>query len=802
MRVSLAWLAEWIELPASVETLVERLTLAGLEIESVERQGPDLSSFVVGEVRERQAHPDASRLSVCQVDLGDGALHTIVCGAPNVAAGQKVAVIRPGSALPDGTLVKRAKLRGIESAGMICSARELGLSDEHEGILVLDPGARVGAPLAEALGGADTVLDVEITPNRGDWASMLGIAREVRAQFGGQLALPPCDVVERGAPAKDSAAVAIEDAQGCYHYAARVVRGVQVGPSPRWLERKLAAAGMRSINVVVDVTNLVLLELGQPLHAFDLARLDGGEVRVRSARAGESLTTLDGTSRALAAGDLVIADAQQPVALAGVMGGAGSEVQAHTRDVLIESAHFAAARVRATARRHGLRTEASYRFERGVDRAGVQRAADRAARLLAELAGGAVAAGTLEAHGVPAPAVSSIALDPERPNRLLGTRFDVAELSGLLARVDVAVESRGPQGLVCRIPSYRNDLAIAEDLVEEVARAHGYDRIPTTLPVQPLATVSRPPRHRLAQRARDALCGAGLIETTGFPSLEREDLDRLRIPAQAPQRRLVELLNPFTDAEGRLRTTLLPGLLRAAQRNLARQVERVRLFEVGPIFQGRAGGELPDERLCAAFVLAGQEGGGLWDARSVPIFFRARGAIERLAADLGFSPVFGARGSGSPALHPGASLDVSVEEHLLGSVGELHPEVASAFAIDVPCAVAELDLTALLERALEARTVRAVSRFPLVRRDVAVLLERSAPASEVCEAIRKAAGEHVIDVHVFDRYEGRGIPAEKVSLAFRMVFQHPERTLRDDEIARATERVRKMLVHRFRGELR
>jgi phenylalanyl-tRNA synthetase beta chain len=485
-----------------------------------------------------------------------------------------------------------------------------------------------------------------------------------------------------------------------------------------------------------------------------------------------------------------------------VMGGASSEVREQTRDLLIESAHFNPARVRATARAAGLKTEASYRFERGVDREGIARAADRAARLLADLAGGEVAAGIVEARGNPAPAVTSIPLDPAHPNRLLGTQLDAAGVRDLLARVDVQTEA-GPGGaLLCRPPGYRNDLAIPEDLIEEIARVFGYDQIPTTSPLARLAPVVLPPRYRLAQRARDALAGAGLNEISGFPATFPKELDLLRFAADAPQRALLGLLNPYTEAEGCLRTTLLPLLLRAAQRNLARQVERVRLFEVGPVFLARAAGDLPDERLHAGALLADAGGKQLWESgQTVPIFYRARGAVERLLADLGVTASF-TRGGRLPALHPAVSVDVRVDDLRLGSVGDLHPEVAAAFGIEVPCAVLELDLTPLLQREPEPRKVHAVSRFPLVRRDVAVLLERGDAAAEVCEAIRKTGGDTLVDVHVFDRFDGKGIPEGKVSLAFRMVFQHPDRTLRDEEVTKAVERVRKMLVHRFKGQLR
>ncbi len=421
MRVPLGWLSEWIELPASLQELTERLTLGGLEIEGVEHTGPDLSALRVGHVLERKPHPKADRLSLCQVDLGDGEPLEIVCGAANVAAGQKVAVASPGAVLPDGTKLKRAKIRGVVSQGMICSAQELGLGKDTTGILVLDPETPVGVPLGTVLPAGQTVIDFEITPNRGDWASMLGIAREVRAHFGESVHWPKLDAPEGQRETSADISVEIDDAAGCYSYVARIVRGVRLGSSPSWLCEKLEAAGMRPINLVVDVTNLVLLELGQPLHAFDLGTLRGGVIRVRSAKAGEKIVTLDGPTRALVTDDLVIADAERAVAIAGVMGGAETEVREDTTDLLIESAHFNPSRVRRTARRLGLHTEASYRFERGVDREGIGRAADPCARLLAELGGGEISRGRVLARGVTFPATSQVVLDPERMNRLLGT---------------------------------------------------------------------------------------------------------------------------------------------------------------------------------------------------------------------------------------------------------------------------------------------------------------------------------------------------------------------------------------------
>jgi len=800
MRVPLRWLAEWIDLPPEAE-LLARLTQGGLEVEGVERVGPDLSGVRVGLVVTRDKHPNADRLSLCRVDLGGGEPVEIVCGAPNVAAGQKVPVISPGATLPDGRKLEKAKIRGVTSHGMICSARELGMGEDAGGILVLDPAAPVGAPLEQVLAAGERVVEIALTPNRGDCASMLGIAREVRAHFGGALRMPPVEPPEAGAPAAGALRVEIADPPGCARYVGRLVRGVRVGPSPAWLQSRLAAAGMRAINVVVDVTNLVLLELGQPLHAFDAALLRGGVVRVRRAAAGEKLATLDGETRALAPEDLVIADGERAIALAGVMGGAETEVGERTRDVFLESAQFDPTRVRRTARRLGLHSEASYRFERQVDRDGVRRACDRAARLLAELAGGEVAPGVVEATGAPLEPLPVLVLDPARANRLLGTALAPDEIVALLARVDVAVEDPRATPLRCRVPSWRNDLRRPVDLVEEIARIHGYDRIPTTMPRERLAPVEESRTRALAAAARDALRVAGLLECMTLPFASAGALDGVGLAADDPRRRMVRVLNPLTDEEGALRTTLVPSILGVVRSNRSRQVERVRVFELGPSFHPRAEGELPEERQELVAAIAGGVD-GLWEKGApVPIFFELKGAAEQLLDELGLAARF-TPGADAPWWHPAASAAIEVGGRPAGGLGELHPDTAARLGIEGPCALLVLDLDALAAAAPEPRRFQEPSRHPHVRRDLAVLLPRDAAAARVLEAIRATAGPHLLEAGIFDRYEGRGVPEGRVSVAFRLVFQRPDRTLTDAEVARAIERVVGMLADRFQGELR
>jgi len=801
MRVPLGWLSEWIDLPSSLEDLEERLTMGGLEIEEILRIGPDLSGLRVGHVIEHSRHPDADRLSVCRVDLGDGEPLEVVCGAHNVAAGQKVAVAIHGTVLPGGERVKRAKIRGVRSEGMICSDREMHLGDDHEGIRVLDPDAPVGALVGDVLRCGETVFDVSITPNRGDWVSMLGMAREVRAHFGGEVRTPPTEVAEGERLASEDIRVEIDDRAGCHRYVARVVRGVAIGPSPEWLRVRLEAAGMRSINAVVDVTNLVMLEFGQPLHAFDLANLRGGVVRVRAAEQGEEIVTLDGQSRKLCPEDLVIADAEGAIAIAGVMGGSDSEVGGNTTEVLIESAHFQPSRVRRTARRLGIQTDASYRFERGVDRDGAGRAAARAARLIQELGGGSISKGAVEALGGLPPVTEQIRLHPSRANRLLGTEIPDEEMIELLSRLDIEATRAEAGSLVCRPPSYRNDLHLPADLIEEIARLHGYDRIPSTLPEGAFAGVEVPPRRRLRLEVSQSLQGNGLTEVMTFPAARPGDPDALQLASDDPRRRAVELLNPIQSTDSVLRTTLVPSLLRATQANLRRQVERLRLFEVSRVFLAREEGDLPEEPLQAVAVLSDAEGASLWESKEVPIFFRAKGVGERLLADLGHPWTFRA-GTSEPYLHPGAAGEFCIGEGRVAVVGELHPETAARFEIEAPTALLVVDLEALERVSRRDPQYREVSYHPSVRRDLAVLLDRAAQAGEVLEAIRKTGGAALTSVDVFDRWEGKGVPEGKVSLTFRLVFQRADRNLTDSEVVKATDRVVNLLAHRFGGELR
>ena len=813
MRVPFGWLRELLELEGfpSAEAVAEQLTMNGLEVDSIERTGPDLEGIRVGYVIERAQHPDADRLGVCSVDLGEGEPRQIVCGAPNVAGGQKVAVAVPGTRI-QGKKLKKSKIRGVPSLGMICSERELGLSEEHEGILVLDPDAPVGAPLDSVLGAGDEVLEVAIMANRGDWASMLGVARELKAAFGGSIRLPESAVAEEGPPAADTVRVAIDDPAGCTRYAARVVRGARNRPSPDWLVAKIESVGLRSRGAIVDVTNLVMFELGQPLHAFDLAKLRGNEVRVRRAAEGETLRTLDDVERKLAADDLVIADGERAIALAGVMGGTNSEVddvEAHADlpvDLLLESAHFDASSVRRTARRHGLSSDASYRFERGVDRGGVERALDRAARLIGELTGGAVAPGIVTSEGDAPPANPAVTLDPERVNRLLGTGLEAATMRALLERLDITVEETGDGALRCTAPSHRGDLRIPADFVEEIARIHGYQHIPLAPLSGVLGGAGKPRELTVGDAVRDALVAEGATEVVTIPFIAEDDLDRIRLAEDDSRRRTVRVVNPIAEDQPRVRSTLVPSLVRLACENRNRQIDSLRIFEVARAFEALGSNELPNERRMATLLVVRGSEPALWQPQErPPLFFTAKGIASRVLGRLERAVDFVPPSSpedGEPYLHPGASCAIAIGGQRVGHVGELHPEVAARFELDAEAALLELDVDRLAGSEPLRRQFQDVSRQPAVERDLAILVDTQQPAGELLTAIRKQGGALLREAQIFDRYAGKGVPEGRLSLAFRLIFQHAERTLTDAEVGKAVDGVLRMLQHRFGAEQR
>jgi phenylalanyl-tRNA synthetase beta chain len=798
MRISYNWLSEYVELP-SVEELASRLTAVGLEVEAVERTGAGLSGVIAARIVSSEKHPNAEKLSVTRVDAGRGELLQVVCGAKNYQVGDVVPLAKVGTTLPAGARIERAKLRGVESSGMLCSAKELGIDPDASGLYILPREVLPGTPIVKALALEDVLLEVNVTPNRPDALSHVGIAREVAAAFKREVKLPRPRLSEGGGPAADAVRVRIDAPEKCHRYAARVVEGVRIGPSPLWLSRRLEACGVRSISNVVDVTNFVLLELGHPLHAFDLDKVAGREIIVRIAQAGERLTTLDGKERVLEADDLVIADRDRGSALAGVMGGGHSEIAADTTRVLIESAWFAPTGIRRTARRHGLKTEASYRFERGADPGMVIAALDRCAAMVAELGGGTVRSGIVDANPRPhRPA--EVRLRWERPSQVLGMEVPREEAREVLAGLGLMERASDEEGASFLVPSWRQDLAIEEDLIEEIVRTRGYDAIPETLPRLALETPALPIEAVATARVRDALEASGFSEAVNFSFVAPGELAAVEAAA-----RPVTLKNAISTELSVMRTSLVPSLLRNAALNLRQRVEDVRLYEIARTYAGlRGAGEEPAlERIRVAGVLLGRRSPLGWavDAERVD-YYDAKAAVTAVLEALGIGDVrWSSAGPGWS--HPRVAAELRAPGgSSYGSVGELHPRVASAFELPRGVFAFDLDLAALIRDASLVARYRSIPRFPAVLRDLAVVVDDGVPAAQVLSAVR--AEPLVEDAMLFDVYTGAPIPAGKKNLALALRYRVAERTLTDAEVdaahARIVERLRK--EPSIRAELR
>jgi len=795
MLVSLSWLKDYVDVPWGAHELAQRLTRIGAKVEGVHAFEHDYSKVVVGRITGARPHPEADALTVCEVDLGGRTLCSVT-GAPNARAGLLVPVALPGATLPGlAGAVKETAVRGVLSEVVLCSERELGISDDHSGLMELPDDLVPGTPIVDALGLDDATLELEVYPNRPDHLSVFGIAREVAAITGGELRAPATGLVEGSDMVHDAAKVEVLDPDLCPRYVARVIRGVKIGPSPAWLAQRLRAAGMRPINNVVDVTNYVMLELGQPLHAFDYNKVAGHKIVVRRAKEGEAIKTLDGQTRALDPDMLLICDADRPVAIAGVMGGEESEVTPETTDVLLESASFDPVSIRKTAKRLGMRTEASHRFERGVDPHLAPLAADRAAKLIAELAGGVVLKGAIDvAAELPSP--KRITLRVSRVNGMLGTDLSPAEIKRILRSLDFQVElEKDASSLSVIVPTFRRDIEGEADLIEEVARIHGYDEIQPTLPkgagVQ--GGLSEPlPR---VETVRTLLADLGLHESITYSFISPKSFDRLRIPREHPWRKAIALANPLSEEQSVMRTSLVPSLVEAVALNARRQVTDVRLFEVGKVYipGDLPLEELPDERWTLGLALTGQALTDVWGMPSRQVdFFDLKGIVEAVLEILGVAAEF-VRAE-HPALHPGRTAKLVTGGKEAGWLGELHPEAASQWDLKERVYLAEIDLETLFKEARPRVRYRPLPRYPAVQRDLALLVPKEVAASSVEAIIRREAGPYLTQVKLFDVYEGKQVPAGYRSVAYSMIYRAEERTLTDEEIAAAQSRIEKALA--------
>jgi phenylalanyl-tRNA synthetase beta chain len=804
MKLSVAWLKSLAPVAWDADEIARRLTLAGLEIEGIERRRVAAEGVVVGRVLEARPHPNADKLRVARVDSGQGVLE-IVCGAPNCRAGLTVALAMIGARLPGGLEIKRAKIRGEESFGMLCSGTELGLSSDSDGILELDASLLVGQSLQAALNLDDDVLDASPTANRGDLLSHLGVARELAALAGVALQRPETLWPTDHGTTSAVVPVRVSSPERCGRYLGRVIEGLRVAPSPLWMRRRLESLGVRPINGLVDVTNYVLMEYGQPLHAFDLDALHGPSIEVRCARPGERMSTLDGVERTLDVVDLLVCDANGPVALAGIMGGLDSEIRETTTRVFLESAHFEPTGVRATSRRLGLRSESSQRFERGVDPEVTREASDRAVRLFLEVAGGPETVVSSVASEVRAPSAPRTFVDfaPSHTRRRLGASIDPGTQRVALGRFGFEVEVGGEASddpWKVGVPTWRSDVAESADLVEEVARFVGFDVIPT--PPARISSNTRVGHVREARlrAVRGLLLDAGFDQALNYPFLSAELLGRFDT---AETWRLV---NPLSDDLRVLRTTLIARLVANAAHNTRHDQADVRLFETGRVFldaTGQPHAAEPREVERLGLVLCGHVPAHWSVARRAVDFYDLKGVVEGLLQQSGVDGVTWSTQDLPGYLHPGASASLRDARGVsLGVLGELHPSLVRHFGFEQAPIVAELDLAPMLDGEDTPRRFVDFARFPVVRRDLALLVERGLSAGRVLEEIRAARIDYFDDATVFDVYEGEGVSEGKKSLGLTLTWRASDRTLTDDEVTRAQARVVECLGAAFGATLR
>ncbi len=799
MRVPLRWLSDYVDLTLDPEELARRLTTAGVEVGEIISSGGDWDGVTVAQVVDVSRHPNADRLVLATVDRGNGARQTVVCGAPNVAVGQKVAFAPAGTRLIDGhtgkpTVLKPAVIRGVESAGMICSEKELGLSDEHEGILVLDERSAVGQPLSAVLG--ETVYDLDLTPNRPDLLSVLGVAREVAALTGQSVRDPSIEYAETGAPIKGRARVEIRDRRLCPRYIAALIDNVMIGVSPKWLQERLIAAGMRPINNIVDITNYVMLEMGQPLHAFDFKKLRGGAIVVRRAEIGEKLTLIDGSQRDLSPDILVIADAERSVAVAGVMGGSDSEVTPKTSTILLECANFDGPSIRRTSQALKARTDASIRFEKGLSRHLPGITVQRALKLMVEICGGRAAKGVIDVARDKGKEVR-VTLTQERLQRILGVDLPAAQVRQVLTALGFGCRWHPPDRFIVRVPYWRTDVSIADDVIEEVARIIGYDQMPTTMLRGEIPVAIPQPMYDLRERVRDTLAFAGLQEIITYSMTELETLGKVLDPEELATNPPLRLANPMSRDFEYARTTLRAALLKTLAANV-RGAGLLAFFEAGRIYLPRPD-DLPQEIECVCAAVSGHKPDRWGQPAAEPAgFYDAKAYLDRLLGALHLSPQF--VDTVEFAYLPGRSAAVVVGGERVGLIGQVHPRVAASFDIELEVAMFELDLELLLPHVAGVVHYEPVSPYPPVEQDLAIIVSQDVAAARALDLIESSA--LVRSASIFDVYTGPPVPKGKKSLAFSISFQSPTKTLTDEDASRERGRIAERLKRELGAELR
>ncbi len=810
MQVSIKWLKDYIDFNETAEELADKLTMAGVPVENVIRADAGLEKVVTGRIEKLEPHANSDHLQICTMNVGAKEPIIIVTGAQNVAAGQVVPVAMIGAHLPNGLKISKGKLRGVVSMGMLCSAGELKLDleklteEQKDGIYILPADTPVGVPVKDVLGLDDVVLEFELTANRGDCFSVFGLVREVAVLTGNTPKWPVIGAKEDdAAQAADLIRIGIEAEDLCSRFSARVLKNVKIGPSPEWMQQRLEGAGIRAINNVVDVTNFVMVELGQPMHAYDYDQIAGASLTARRAAAGEELHTLDDSSRKARGEELVIADAEKAAGLAGVMGGLETEVTEKTTSVVLEAASFNGPSIRRTSRACGLHSEASGRFERGVDVTKTERALDRAAQLLQDMGACTVTRGIVDVYPDPQPA-AQVDFTAEAINRRLGTQLAGAKMVTILQSLGFEVETTGQETYRVTVPSWRNDVSYMEDLSEEVARIYGFDNIVSSTPFGSVMQGCQSERQNFIDRIKAVLTGLGMSEEVSFSFTHPAMFDKLNLPADSPLRQAIPIMNPLTDEYPLVRTALLASIFENTLRNFSRKNEDVQLFEVAPVFFPKAlpVTEQPEEVLKLAGILTGRRNPVGWNQDNALVdFYDAKGIVEELLAQLHISKYTVEAGE-HYAMHPGKTAVFKKGREIIAQVGEVHPAVAEALGTTKKMYVFEMDIATLMKYTAAKFSYEPLPKYPAISRDLAMLVAEDVSAAEIEKVITKNAGKHFKEVCLFDVYTGKQIEAGKKSLAFTMQFQSKDKTLTDEEADAAFQNILAAVQKEFDAELR
>lgn len=805
MKISYKWLQEYIQLNEDPDVLADKVSRTGIEVASVIRPDDGLKKIVVGHINSVEPHPDSDHLHICQVDVGEAEDYQIVCGAPNVAAGQNVIVALPNSRIADNVKIKKGKMRGVVSQGMICALQEIGFSESVvpkayvNGIYVFNEPVEVGKPVFEYLGMDDAILDFDITPNRADTLGMHGTAWEVGAMYGETPKFETPKVEESTTPATDLLSVSVENKEKVPAYYLRVVENVQIKPSPMWLQIHLWNAGIRPINNVVDITNYIMLTYGQPLHAFDYDQLSQKEILVRNAKVNETLTTLDGEERTLDPEDLVITDGTKPVGFAGVMGGLNSEITATTKTVVLEAALFNGTSIRKTAQRHNLRTDASTRFEKGIDNGAIRQSLDAAASLMAQLAEGEVTKGVLEGNQFE-PQDTDVAITVGRINHVLGTELSAETVIDIFQRLGFGVTKQDKDALIVAVPPRRWDISIQADLIEEVARMYGYDKLPATLPVVAMNPGQFNPQQKFIRRAKKIMQAAGLSEVISYGLTTEAKAKQFLMTKNDT---LTKLDWPMTVDHAYLRLNLVSGLLNDIAYNVARNEADLAIYEQGRSFTKTATAVRPEEREYLAGAVTGLVAQPSWIQEKQPVdFYYLKGILDQyLQAHNYDAEIKYVANTTRPEMHPGRTADIYVGHQFIGFIGQVHPSVAKAYSVPETY-VFQLDLSTMLTLSENRLISQSAPKYPAVTRDIALLLSKQVSNEQVVEVIEKRGGQYLQDIHLFDVYEGKNIKLGHKSLAYSLTFQNPEATLTEEMINTQVSHITQYLESDLQAEIR